>query len=172
MICDFYTNNQVDKKQRNFYISRHAILKALNREDLDINDLDIVNHSYLKRFPSILVSLSHTKDYAVALIHDNNSEKTKLKSIGVDFELSNREVKADVLKYIGHIKDSEYSPLELWVIKEACFKALSPIYGTELMKEIWINNGEFGLKESKIGDFEYSLVNKFNQTFLIAKAWF
>jgi len=92
---------------------------------LNFEHMEIINHHYMVNVPGTLVSLSHTKDLAVAIIAQQN----EIFSIGVDIERMDRDVKPEIVNKFKNDQDSnQLSDLELWVCKEACFKALSPIY--------------------------------------------
>lgn len=152
------TITKYESKQRNwqFYLSRIALSKCLNlsgeRQDISIEELEIFNNLYLKKFPHISVSISHTTDYGAAVCADSD----KYLSLGIDIEKCSRSFNQKILKFYEHEFDSKYLPLELWTKKEAAFKAISPILSKLsnldvifVIKHIWINNDEFGIYENR-----------------------
>ena len=141
------------KRARLHYTSRLALQGALkmvsDRDFLEYDELEIVNHQYLKEDRRILVSISHTNDFAVASVSDSD----QLSSIGVDLEVSTREIKEGIYKFFINESDQITNTLELWCIKEAAFKALSPLYQEEktlVLKDINIlKDGTFHLSQCK-----------------------
>lgn len=139
------------KRARLHYTSRLALQGALKmvseRDFLEYNELEIINHQYLKEDQKILVSISHTNDFAVASVSDSS----EFSSIGVDLELSTREIKEGIQKFYINEFDQIKNTLKLWCIKEAAFKAISPLYKGEktlVLKDINIfNDGTFHLDQ-------------------------
>jgi 4'-phosphopantetheinyl transferase EntD len=111
--------------------------------------MEIINHHYVVNVPGTLVSLSHTKDMAVAII----AKQGDIFSIGVDIERVDRPVKAELVSKFKNEKDDQtLSDLELWVLKEACFKALSPVYKRLHLKRTLI------LKDIIIKDKNHAII--------------
>jgi phosphopantetheinyl transferase (holo-ACP synthase) len=107
--------------------ARLALYDAIAERGHKINfqHMEIINNHYVVNVPGTLVSLSHTKDMAVAII----AKQDEIFSIGVDLERIDREVKKELVSRFKNEQDThDLSELELWVCKEACFKALSPVY--------------------------------------------
>ncbi|MCK5883132.1 MAG: hypothetical protein KAG61_05545 [Bacteriovoracaceae bacterium] len=163
---------------RDFYLSRTALKNCLvdlspDFDKIGLDDLAIENHQHLEKYPQIAVSLSHTKEYAAAIISDD----PHVVSVGIDLELTTRPIKKGIIKYFDHNFDSAYSPLELWVIKEACFKAAWPIFQKEkasamVLKDLWVNQTEFGVFDIKhpVGRITLNYIDLFDEKFLVATA--
>ncbi len=139
-------------RAQQYMASRVALSKILKTHDLSLGpqDIQIINHHNLKAHPHLLISLSHTKNsWAVGMV---SHEKLQV-GIGIDLELTSRVVKPETQKFFVNKKDSFESLLSLWSQKEACFKALSPFVGPEvlnktfILKDIRIENGRFGLQK-------------------------
>lgn len=112
---DFYP-----QKSEGFRLSRRA-LKDLT----DLENLNIVNHLYMEDQESTKVSISHTKGLGCAMI----SKDSKLQSIGIDIEWSDRKYKPAIEKYFMRDEDQEsLSLIQVWACKEAAYKALFPLY--------------------------------------------
>ncbi len=187
--CQFYSGDDVPselsssfsnvKRARDYYNSRHALLLALKETiplpaPLSFEQLEIIDHRILAAFPQTKVSLSHTGPLAVAAA----STAENILSLGIDIEKVDRQIKVGVEHYIAHPHDDHFESLKLWVIKEACFKAIAPLVDKHrhtplVLKDIWVKQGYFGL------DLELDIVGYFqidieqyneNQLFL-AVAW-
>jgi len=101
--------------------ARLALYDALMEmgKKVKFEHMEIINHHYVVNVPGTLVSLSHTKDMAVAII----AKQGEIFSIGVDIERVDRPLKAELVSKFKNEKDDQtLSDLELWVLKEACFK--------------------------------------------------
>jgi phosphopantetheinyl transferase (holo-ACP synthase) len=113
------------KRVRLHYTSRLALINAINSDEFKTyEDVEIENHQFLKRDPSIKVSLSHTDHKALASV----SSCEEVLSIGVDLESEDRPIKEGIKKFYIRDEDEIENELELWCIKEAAFKAISPLY--------------------------------------------
>ncbi|ATH08348.1 hypothetical protein BIY24_10430 [Halobacteriovorax marinus] len=131
------------KRVRDHYTSRLALLHALEslkgpESFQNYSDLIIDNHHHLRKAPEILVSLTHTIQLAAAVV----SNHPKISSLGIDLESTQREMKEGILKFFIRDADTESDPLKNWCIKEAAFKALSPLYNLEkrlVLKDIIIS---------------------------------
>lgn len=141
----------------NFYLSRRALITCLRQvaPDKDWNDgsVEIVNHHHMKKDTQWRVSLSHTKQAGAALLcHRDNSE-----SVGIDIECSHRSLSFQAVRYFkNRLDDWDYNSREgvlwAWSLKEAAFKALSPLQEEQLLlKHIWINEKNFGLDSATLG---------------------
>jgi 4'-phosphopantetheinyl transferase EntD len=131
--------------------ARLALYDAIQELGKKINfeQMEIINHHYVVNVPGTLVSLSHTKDMAVAII----AKQGDIFSIGVDIERVDRPVKAELVSKFKNEKDDQtLSDLELWVLKEACFKALSPVYKRLHLKRTLI------LKDIIIKDKNHAII--------------
>jgi phosphopantetheinyl transferase (holo-ACP synthase) len=138
------------KRARLHYTSRLALLQSLKINHVDLfksyTDLEITNHQFMKKSSSTKVSISHTNSYAMACSTTN----PKIESIGVDLESCNRELKEGIKKFYIIEADEISDPLHLWCIKEAAFKAVSPLFKIEkqlVLKDITVHrNGAFSLE--------------------------
>jgi len=139
----------------------HKQVSSLSKETLSncflqynikiLEPIEIINYDYIKGYPDYCTSISHTKGFHAVVI----SEKSKIISIGIDIELSDRKVKNEIASRISHPKD-EYQNNELlnfWTQKEAAFKALSPIKTTNIktLNDLWVRDLNFGIEEKVIG---------------------
>ncbi|RPJ78798.1 MAG: 4-phosphopantetheinyl transferase family protein [Alphaproteobacteria bacterium] len=137
---DAYTNSRLALKKL-LELKGHLV------SDLK-NDLQLVNFQNLPKFPEYLISISHTKGAGASLL----ALKKDYLSLGIDIEWSDRHFKPEAQKFLRHIDDSTTENLlELWTMKEAAFKALSPLGfpGTLVLSKIIIQNGEFWTNEKK-----------------------
>lgn len=108
-------------------LSRLCLSLALEQEHklIEPQKIEIINNHYIVNFPGTLESLSHTKLASAGLI----ASQDDYFSIGVDIESLNRPIKSGIEKFFINEEDTkELSLLELWCLKEACFKALHPVY--------------------------------------------
>lgn len=140
---------------------------------------EIVNHLHLLGHPEQLVSLSHTKTHAIAML----GLAPKYKSVGVDIERLDRPIKVDSQKYFereeDHFEHPTHRNLYLWCIKEACFKALSPLIQGQgdfkeralLLKDIWIKDNEFGYSDEAFGSFKTEVMRIDGNEFLVSFAF-
>ncbi len=128
----------------------------------------ISNHLELKNDPDWKVSLSHTKNYGLAMLARG------VRSVGIDCEFFDRKINEKALRHYAHPKDDDlslitYSYLGLWCIKEASFKALSPLTKEPLyLKDIWVKKeGSFGIESKQYGQYDL----KVDGPLLIARAF-
>lgn len=142
-------------------------LKELTKEE----NLSISNHLHMEADETKLVSISHTKELAACALCINKD----VRSIGIDIEWVGRKIRDGSFKYFVS-KEEElelYSPLEIWCIKEAAFKAYYPFHDqsqkTLVLTDFEIQekatllapNGEtfdFSLTKQKVEDKEFILV--------------
>lgn len=133
-----------------YYSSRLALLKCLEEMGmpLPLTRLESSNHLHLDHYPHILTSISHTEYsqgqfLSAAVI----GHKSQYRSLGIDIEDKNREVHARIISKFQNPKDKieNLEIIDYWTLKEAAFKALSPVSpSTEvLLKDIAITNSEF-----------------------------
>jgi phosphopantetheinyl transferase (holo-ACP synthase) len=140
---------------KNFYISRNALKLTLadlipETKIADLDELKILEHHRLKNFPNIIVSLSHSGEIGAAIA----GLESVYNGLGIDIESQQREIKKGMEKYYLNLHDEDMPLLNLWCLKEAAFKALSPIINEYpfdttknrfLLKNIWIKDNQFGL---------------------------
>lgn len=150
-----------------------ALLGCLPEKNIEYKDLEIVDYLYLKKAPQYKVSISHTEEFGAAAASDSED----ILSVGIDIELQQRSMRAGSEKYFVNEQDMETSSLKLWVLKEAAFKALSPLVKNEfphlLLKNIWIRGNHFGICPSDkiLGDIRLEKVNQYGKDFYQALAW-
>jgi 4'-phosphopantetheinyl transferase EntD len=116
-------------------LARCALHIALQKNKLDLSPEDYVfkNFHELGHLPSILFSVSHSKNWAAAIISDTTSSR----HIGLDIELKGRVINDGIQQRMHHKNDdTSIDPLELWSIKEACYKALP----SSAQEGIWLNH--------------------------------
>ena len=158
---NFAPNHKLD-----FRLSRYALTRLTNTDEYEI-----IDHLYLKNHPNLLVSISHTKGLGCAFICD----RKEVKSIGIDIEWTSRLIKKGIEKFFLRDEDSkELNNLELWCIKEAAFKAHSPLYTGEktlVLKDFIINKGSVFFMNKEIGSYhlEYNQID--NKELLIVKVY-
>lgn len=139
-------------RARQFYQSRKALWEGIPeslRHKKGWQELEIERHLHLKGSPEILVSLSHTKGVGGAVSGPAGHDQL---SIGIDLEWEDRQVKMGMEKFYLNDEDDRgnYTELELWSLKEAAFKSISPLlqnwpYKRFVLKHIWIKEESFGL---------------------------
>ncbi|MBP9674386.1 MAG: hypothetical protein KBD63_04760, partial [Bacteriovoracaceae bacterium] len=119
----------------NFFRSRFALRESLKRLDysLDYDVLVLQDFHFLKKFPEIKISVSHTQECAMSLVTIN----PLIKSLGCDIEKKLRPYSSAIEKKIGA------KTLEEWTLKEACYKALTLSHKTVMAKDIELKNNSF-----------------------------
>lgn len=142
---------QISDTKDAFTNSREALALLLTKFGHQIGDLreDLAlnNFQNLPKFPEYLTSLTHTKGAGAALL----AEKSEYRSLGIDIEWSDRVMKKEADRFFRHPMDSVYpESLELWTMKEAAFKALSPLghHGVLVLSKIIIQDGIFWTQEN------------------------
>ena len=110
-----------------------TILSTLNK------DLDVTKIS----FPHPFLSLSHTKDCAVAIGILNSGNAVK--GIGIDLELdrkvSTKHMKFYLNDFESDLKINNDHMLRLWTVKEALFKA-DPNNDSNVLKDYIVKNSK------------------------------
>lgn len=134
--------------------SREALAGCLMKMGINSKsseDLTIIAHTYLEKYPEITASLSHTRKVGAAL----TSNREHSPSVGIDIEFCDRKVANGAEKYFINEDDGVEiwdDTLLSWTLKEAAFKALSPYISKFnwpkilVLKDIWIKEGLFGLR--------------------------
>lgn len=103
-------------------------------------DLSIIRHHHLEHAPNILVSITHTEDWAIAAI----KEKEDSQGIGIDIEKITRPMNERTKRFFVNQEDRfDDSLLHLWVQKEACFKALSVFIEDLTLKKVIVQGEDF-----------------------------
>lgn len=142
---------QISAEKHAFRNSREALARLLlNQAEIKITDLkgelELINYQNLKNFPDYVLSLSHTKGAGAAVL----AKKSEVRSLGIDIEWSDRNLKDEAARFYKNAQDSVYeNKIELWTMKEAAFKALSPLGypGVLVLSKIIIQNGVFFTNE-------------------------
>lgn len=153
-------------KKADFRLSRWCLKKLTQEENLNIS-----NHLHMEESREKLVSVTHTKELAAGALCTN----PEVKSVGIDIEWSDRRMREGSFKYFVTCESELeiHSPLEIWCIKEAAFKAYSPFHDEN--KKILvltdfriINEGQlegpdgstlsYGIEKKRIEDKEFLLV--------------
>lgn len=109
-------------RKKGFLLSREALKKSLQEQgfEVSIKDLKVNNFHQLPTLPQLTISLTHTKDCGAALV----GNRKDFHSLGIDIENEARIVKDSIRDRIAHKEDEPLRNIELWCLKEACFKAL------------------------------------------------
>lgn len=127
------------KRRESYLMSRLALINCIKerRVYLSLDNLLLIDNSQIHGQDQLTASLSHTKDIAVAA----SALKKDILALGVDIESSNRTIKDGADKYFCNDKDSfNYTLLQKWIIKEACYKAFSNLTKEEfLLKDVICN---------------------------------
>ena len=164
---------KLSPKEKNHLLSRNALKNCLQEYDPcgnwdDVERLQIIRHHHMFCNHQLRVSLSHTKNVGAALL----CHFKEASSVGIDIEFSHRKIKFGISRFFKNLYDkwdyqSEDQILWAWSLKEAAFKAISPLVNHHeknplLLKHIWITENDFGLYYSKraLGRLE----KKYNQT--------
>lgn len=141
---------QISADKDAFTNSREALVSLLKQENIVVtdlkSDLELVNYQNLKNYPQFVLSLSHTRGAGAAVL----GNKAEVRSLGIDIEWADRNLKDEAGRFYKNPEDSVYdNKLELWTMKEAAFKALSPLGfpGVLVLTKIIIQDGEFFTKE-------------------------
>jgi phosphopantetheinyl transferase (holo-ACP synthase) len=146
--------------------SREALKLCLQDFNLDPNELEISLHHYMKAFPNYCVSISHTKYYGACIL----AHRDQVESIGIDIEFSERKIpNGSEDRFMNESDLKTWTPKELWVIKEAVYKAIYPLLEkfnfekTLVLKDIVIHEDKFSLGQHlNLGSFEFFQKDKFD----------
>ncbi|MFY7992225.1 MAG: 4'-phosphopantetheinyl transferase family protein [Bacteriovoracaceae bacterium] len=157
------------ERAQSFLLSRLALKQALESvmgHVVPLEKLTLTHHHQLRFYPDYFVSLSHTKEAAMAWVRTTRGH-------GIDLERADRVLKDSILERIRHTDDnSALSPIELWCLKEAAFKALfnaGHISGPIAFKEIrFEQEGKWQWREIS----GHSLISLEDEQWQVAKAWF
>lgn len=155
-------------RNASYFSARECLSKIFKYEKLsqkNFNEIEVTDFHKEANHPSVTISLAHTKTYAIATVAYNN----QFKGLGVDIEHQERKIKDDSLKYFKNDFDiTELSTLELWCVKEACFKALSNSgQEVKLLKEVIIHKDMFYLENKKDTIFAQFQIIKINEHIIV-----
>lgn len=126
------------KRRDSYAMSRIALLKSLKALKVytTLDNLILVENSQIYGHPNLTASISHTSDMATSIV----TTKDNYLAVGIDLERTDRSMKDGADKYFCNDSDdfSNYSLLEKWIIKEACYKAFSNLLNKDfLLKDIY-----------------------------------
>lgn len=136
-------------RQREWALGRVALARAFKSQgiDLELGRCHWVGHQELMERPDLRFSLSHTRDWAGAVVVDARCGP------GLDVELLGRAVPEQVQSRLQHAQDlSTLAPLELWCAKEAIYKCLP----ADAQEKIWLNSIRVGRGEFTVDGFALS----------------
>jgi 4'-phosphopantetheinyl transferase EntD len=150
-------------RKMGFFLSRQALRECLRDfdEHPEVYELKLKDYSLLPTLPQFTISLSHSKDCGVALV----ARRDMYRSVGVDIEHKEREVKDQIMERIAHPLDKKLRKIEIWCLKEAVFKTImnTKIYNSpiefssiEILDKKW-HHSDSGLK----GDWELQEVHEY-----------
>lgn len=107
---------------KGFCLAREALRQCFRERGihLKISELKLNKYSMLNNQNGLTISLSHTPECGTCVIGDSD----KFTSVGIDIEPLTRLVKPMILERIFHPNDLSLPGINLWALKEACFKAL------------------------------------------------
>lgn len=125
------------KRRDSYAMSRIALLNCLKTLKVytTLDNLILIENSQIYGHPQLTASISHTNDMATSAM----AMKKDHLAVGVDLERTDRSMKEGADKYFCNEKDKfdNYSLLEKWIIKEACYKAFSNLLNKDfLLKDI------------------------------------
>ena len=156
------------QRLESFLLSRLALKDAVETQlghSVPFKKLTLKNFHELDSIPNMHVSLSHTKDAAIAWVRPRAG-------FGIDLERLDREVKDHIWERILSKGDGPtFSRVELWCLKEAGFKTLynqGLISGPIAFQEIDFNSD--GTWRWKNIQGEYTLATELSQ-WQVAKTW-
>ncbi len=163
------------ERMRSSLSARFALLKAFQKvgQKVDWQDLASMSHSQLPHLKEFYFSLSHTLNkeglgVAGAYLVQRNSP------IGLDLEWADREMKDRASDYFARPEDTgNYTPLEIWCLKEAAFKASSALFTSSLvLKDLWIKQQDFGHHQNlqkPLGHLQLDYTDQFGASLIIGK---
>lgn len=140
---DLYSNAEEILTWDEFASSRSLLKKAFYQNNLSLNPLDI---DYKSKILGHKWSLSHTKGASVFFLLPEEFDVT-IQSIGIDIESRSRSIPKILHDKFLNTEDLFIEKLNLWVIKEAAYKAISNYYKNNFdLIDIVVKNGAFYLK--------------------------
>ena len=124
---------------------KNSVQNAIKTLLIDMGFEKIKDFSYgflhLNAIERLAISVSHTRNLGIVALTDKRYHK----SIGIDLEFHQRQVRENSKKFWINQDDQLEDPLlNLWVKKEAAFKAISPINSDcKLLKDLIIHGSRF-----------------------------
>ncbi len=114
--------NAHSNRVKGFCLAREALRQCFSEKgiDLKIPELRLKKYSKVQGHSSLTISLSHTPECGACVVANSD----QIISVGIDIEPLTRLVKPMILERISHPDDLEIPDINLWSLKEACFKAL------------------------------------------------
>ena len=155
--------------------SRTALKNLLIRENQKVedlkSDLTLENYQRLTKYPEYITSISHTKGAGAACL----AKQSAYRSLGIDIEWSDRNLKIEAQRFYRHPEDVySVSELVFWTMKEAAFKALSPLGypGVLVLSKIIIQHHKFWTHECPelVGELKIEKLPNEQRELLIAVA--
>jgi 4'-phosphopantetheinyl transferase EntD len=109
-------------RRRGFCLARSALRSLLQAQGvkIEIEELALARPHQVEKYPQFVVSLSHSPALGSAIL----ASAQLYRAVGIDIEEQDRLVKPAILQRISHPLDALLTPLEIWCLKEAAFKAL------------------------------------------------
>jgi phosphopantetheinyl transferase (holo-ACP synthase) len=109
-------------RMKGFCLAREALRHCLKQKGihLKISELRLNKYSNVNNQNSLTISLSHTPTCGACVVANSD----QILSVGIDIEPLTRLVKPMILERISHANDLSLPGINLWALKEACFKAL------------------------------------------------
>ena len=107
-------------KKKSFYLARLALLECLDDygQTFTIDQLAI---KHFQEFNGFRLSLSHTDNWACALVAPTN----ECLGLGIDIELTSRKISPKTQNFVANTLDSqEFTAIEKWCLKEAIYKSI------------------------------------------------
>lgn len=121
---------------------RVALMEAFRARGLELSlHIEFTGFQQVRDFPQWRFSLSHTVGHAAALVVPEKIGR----GVGLDIELSSRQVNQGVQERMHHAGDDGHlSPIQLWSVKEAAYKTLPHVIQQSIwLKSIIVNGAGF-----------------------------
>lgn len=141
-----------------WYSSRLALLKCLDEMSmtLPINRLKVSNHLHIDNITHLRASMTHTEyDQGMFLSGAIVSHSSGHLSVGIDLEQEDREISEKIKNKFHHSQDENLEAIEIWIRKEASYKAITPLLKEKAMKpalfkEIAVSTSEFKFERDSL----------------------
>lgn len=159
-----------EARMKALFSSRQALQESLKIQGIQtpLTNIRLTKDYRLKNFPSLIHSLSHTHGAAAAY----SAKVEQVQTLGLDIEWDDRIVKEQTYKfYIRPYEDQKYTPLEIWSLKEAAFKAFYLLGSAPKgLKDIILSDNYALFKNQKL-NLRLKKEKVENKTLLIAMAF-